>query len=65
MKHKEQHAAVIDSLEKDLNNCGSLGEMLSILQARYRLDGVKLTVTKRVYTGQLMTLLKTLNPEVK
>ncbi len=65
MKHKEQPQPVIDSLEKDLNNCGSLGEMLTILQGRYRLDNVKLTVTKKLYTGQLMTLLKNLNPEVK
>lgn len=65
MKHRETTADHKKQIEQMLNSCDSLGAMLEILQNQYNLFGVKLSLSKKIYVAQLLTLLTTLNPELK
>lgn len=65
MKHRDKTAAQQKELIETLEKCDSLGAMLTVLQTEYNLNGVKLGITKKIYIGQLNTLLISLNPETK
>lgn len=65
MKYRDQNPVERKDLADRLSKCNSLGEMLSLLQSEYKLEEIRLGITKGLYVNQFITLLNSFNPSKK